>query len=316
MVLALAVAAQAVAAAPLDLDARRVALNPDEPTQTTVGALEFVGGLELWSDEADFGGLSGLEIGADGARMLAVGDHGHWVAARLIDAADGALVGVADATIHPILDDTGRPVADAWRDAEEVARLADGRLAVSFERRHRIWLYPAGNPAHGRGRALGVASVLAQAPYNGGVEALTALADGRLLAVTEKASAGDGRVQAWLIAPDGGRAEALAYAVSDGFAPTALARLADGDVLALERRYSKATGAAARLMRIDAASIVPGAVLEGRELARIEAPLNVDNFEGLAVRRGAGGETFVYLLSDDNFNSSQRTLLMQFRLSE
>ncbi len=316
MALALAVAAQVAAAGPLDIATRRVVLDPEDPARTAVGALEFVGGLELRSDNADFGGLSGLEISPDGARLLAVTDRGHWIAARLIHDASAVLVGVADATIDPILDDAGRPVAASWRDAEEVARLAGGRLAVSFERHHRIWLYPAENPAYGRGRALGVASVLAQAPYNGGVEAMAALADGRLLAVTERALAGDGRVHAWLIAPDGGRAEALTYAVSDGFSPTSLARLADGDVLALERRYSKATGASVRLMCIDAASIVPGATLEGRELARIEAPLNVDNFEGLAVRRGAGGETFVYLLSDDNFSPLQRTLLMQFRLRQ
>ena len=37
--------------------------------------------------------------------------------------------------------------------------------------------------------------------------------------------------------------------------------------------------------------------------------------EGLAVHRGAGGETIVSMISDDNFNHLlQRTLFLQFTL--
>ena len=61
---------------------------------------------------------------------------------------------------------------------------------------------------------------------------------------------------------------------------------------------------------------MPGAVLEGRELARLHLPLNIDNMEGLALRQGGAGETLVYLISDDNFNPLQRTLLMLFALRE
>jgi hypothetical protein len=39
--------------------------------------------------------------------------------------------------------------------------------------------------------------------------------------------------------------------------------------------------------------------------------------EGIAVHRGAGGETVVTLISDDNFNRLlQRTILLQFVLHE
>ena len=56
--------------------------------------------------------------------------------------------------------------------------------------------------------------------------------------------------------------------------------------------------------------------LSGRELGRLEAPLTVDNFAGLAVRRDALGRTLIYLVSDDNFKPYQRTVVMQFRLAE
>jgi hypothetical protein len=41
---------------------------------------------------------------------------------------------------------------------------------------------------------------------------------------------------------------------------------------------------------------------------------NIDNMEGIATRRGQHGETFVYLLADDNYNPVERTLLLMFEL--
>ena len=44
----------------------------------------------------------------------------------------------------------------------------------------------------------------------------------------------------------------------------------------------------------------------------LEGPLTRDNFEGLALVRNAQGGARLYLLSDDNFSGSQRTLLLAF----
>ena len=60
----------------------------------------------------------------------------------------------------------------------------------------------------------------------------------------------------------------------------------------------------------------PGARLEAENLAEIRFPLNVDNFEGIETRRGPGGETLIYVISDDNYNPLQRTLLMMFEVME
>ena len=103
----------------------------------------------------------------------------------------------------------------------------------------------------------------------------------------------------------------LTFVTVDGFAATDAAGLPDGDVLVLERRFPPV---GARLRRIDAAALAPGARLEGRELARLEGSDTVDNMEGLAVRQGPGGATLIYLLSDDNYSPLQRTLLMMFEI--
>ena len=52
-----------------------------------------------------------------------------------------------------------------------------------------------------------------------------------------------------------------------------------------------------------------------QELAQLVPPLSVDNFEGLAVHPDPAGGWLIYLLSDDNFNPLQRTLLLQFHLA-
>ena len=54
----------------------------------------------------------------------------------------------------------------------------------------------------------------------------------------------------------------------------------------------------------------------GEVLLEANDSLNIDNMEGIAVHRGASGETVLTLISDDNFSALQRTLLMQFALPD
>jgi hypothetical protein len=68
-------------------------------------------------------------------------------------------------------------------------------------------------------------------------------------------------------------------------------------------------------MMVDVKIVKPGAKLSGRELLKIEYPLVVEYFEGLAVQETAEG-TMIYLVSDDNYNPFQETLLLQFLLSD
>ena len=51
-----------------------------------------------------------------------------------------------------------------------------------------------------------------------------------------------------------------------------------------------------------------------REIARMDMarPMTIDNLEGLDAVAGVDGSVRFYLISDDNFQSSQRTLLMAF----
>jgi len=300
------------AAEPITVRGRPIVLDSEEPGRTRVGELEFVAGFSLHSGDRRFGGLSGLTLGRDGRSLIAVSDHGWWLTARLRQEADGSLAGLEAAALDPLRRADGKPVriADGEHDAEAVERLADGSLVVSFERRHRLWRYASPGVAAAPYVAF---AELARLPRNGGIEAIAPLADGRLLLLAEESNDAAGDHRGWLW--QDGRATALSYAAVGAFKPTDMAPLPDGDVLVLERRFSPIGGAGARLVRIERDAVRPGARLDGREVARLEWPVVTENFEALAVASAPGGGSFVYLLSDDNFNPLQNTLLLQFRLA-
>jgi hypothetical protein len=297
------------------LSASRVHLNPENPKAETIGRLVWRGGIEITSDDSRIGGLSGLLVSDDGTELIAVSDFGRWLSARLVYDDRGHLRGLARAEHGRLHGPDGERLrGKTWKDAESLARLADGSILVSFEREHRIWRYPAaGNALAGRPEAWEMPAGLPGAPGNGGLEALVALVDGSLLALTEEQTYGAG-VAAYLWR-EGGWSR-LGYVHGTGFRPTGAARLPDGDILVVERQNLLLAGPSVRLVRLAAADIRPGARLEGREIARWGLPLTVDNFEAVATRRGPGGETLIYLLSDDNFHPLQRTLLVMFALKD
>ncbi len=110
----------------------------------------------------------------------------------------------------------------------------------------------------------------------------------------------------------GGDWRRLRYRRTGRFVPTGAATMANGDVLVLERRFTWIGGLASRIVRLRGDRIRAGAALVGTEVATIDPPLTVENYEGIAVRPLSRGGAYVYLVSDDNFHSIQRTLLLMF----
>jgi len=292
------------------LRATPVPLDPRDPSHITVGELRYLAGFGLRGDAADWGGLSGLWLAPDGSGLLAVSDLGWWLRARLRHDAADRLIAVEAAELTPLLDEAGRPLAGkALHDAEELARDADGSLLVAFERTHRLRRYR--DPA-AAAEPVETPAAMAALAGNAGIEAMAVLGDGRWVLLSEGAADAADDIRGWL-RDDSGWTE-IALARTDGFEATGLALLPDGDLLLLERRYTNLSGPAARLSVLPQSAIRPGARLTGREIAVLRLPLSVDNFEAVAARRATDGGTLVYLLSDDNRNALQRTLLLQFRL--
>jgi hypothetical protein len=211
-------------------------------------------------------------------------------------------------------------VRNPSHDAEALARAPDGSFIVSFEQVHRIWRYP---PPPLTFRSLPVPvpvpAEVARAPRNGGLEGLTILPDGRLLALTEEFQNPDRSLKGWLI--EGERFFEVSPSLpmrcrqSEGYQVTDCAALSNGDVIVLERRYVPLGILSARLTLVGGQNIQSGAKLMGEELLRLEYPLNVDNLEGVTVQEDPSNGTIIYIVSDDNYHPLQRTLLLQFRLN-
>ena len=87
-------------------------------------------------------------------------------------------------------------------------------------------------------------------------------------------------------------------------------------MLLLERRYSPAWGIAMRLRRIQGDTVKVGARLDGETLLDAGMTNQIDNMEGLAVSLDGDGRTILTLVSDDNYSILQRTLILQFALSD
>ena len=295
------------AAEPIVVSATPAQLDREDPSVTRLGPLRYVGGFALNARDRRFGGLSGLVVEAD--RLTAVTDRGFWYRARLVVNNDGRFTGIDGSELAPILSSKGEPlkIERGEHDAEAITKW-NGTYAVAFERFHRIGLYDPAARDLGRPDYIRDIPGLAKSPANGGIEALAGLDDGRLLALTED-YAPSGDLVGWLIDQD--QRDPVAYPKTN-WKPTDAAYHPTIGLLVLERRFSALIGFTARVRLIEKSAIVPGRSIGGDIIARFAGSTISDNFEGIAVSERPDGRLFVWLISDDNFNFLQQTLLLGF----
>ncbi len=321
-VLALALLGTSAPAREIVIRTEPLLLNDNDPAQTQLGSLTYLGGLVLDSDEWRFGGISGLAVSPDGGQLLALTDRASWLAFRPV-LKDGKLAGVTDSEVRYVRNEGGGKWGEGDQDSEAVALSPDGHALVAFERNHRIVQFNQPDPDDPSSIMMQNAAPgpdipeLGTAPHNAGLESLVFLDAERILGMTEGARQNDNddAVRGWIIDENG--PYPVSYETRDGYVPTDMALLPDGDVIAVERYFNLLTGVRARICIIERESIAPGATLICNQIAELRRPISVDNMEGIAAYQNARGETTIYLASDDNFSSwRQRTLLMMFRLED
>jgi hypothetical protein len=257
-------------------------------------------------------------VSPDGKDFLAITDSSHWLTGELVYRGR-KLSGAKGISIAPILDTNGKPLIGKGGDAEGLTGSLDGEVFISFEGNHRIWRYDFGRQGlKAKAVNVPVPAELAEAPSNGGLEALTLLPDGRLLAVTESFHDDNGDIRGWLIGgKSGSNGEAMAVKRRAPFDLTDIRILPDGDILTLERRFNRTGGIGFEMRRMKGSSLKAGAVLDGEVLADAGMNFIIDNMEGMSIRKDDAGKTLVYLASDDNFNPPlQQNLLMLFELRD
>jgi hypothetical protein len=273
-------------------------LNPRDATQDRVGDFTYAGGLNLTSRQTSrLHGLSDIDVQPDGA-LVAVSDEGDLVHARVAPDPRGRLAGLSEARISALTGLNGKSLRGKDnRDSEGLALLADGDLLISFERRDRIWLYPKdGRPPRA------VPSPNVAFPFNEGMEALAPdpqRGPGAYFTGAETTG------RTWSCTLTSPCVEGPRVPLDVGFGLVAARRLPNGMTAWLLRSFNIMSRSVIDLRITDAY----GQRIDQMELRR---PLTVDNFEGLAAVSQPGGMIRFYLISDDNFSRSQRTLLMAF----
>lgn len=298
-------ASQQIAMLPLPLHAA-------DAKRDRVGPLRFLGAWELRSDNSDFGGISALVALKDG-RFVGVSDAGALIGFGLTNDTriDRPFIAALPGAF-------GDKVTYKDRDSEGIAYdPASGRIWVSYEHSHSIRRFP---PSLARVDGLVRPKAMREWPSNKGTEALVRLADGRFLAFAEggaEVGAEDGVYPAIAFSGDpvepGTTSFAFRYRPAEDYRITDGTMLPDGRLLLLERRIGFPQGFTAKLLLLDPASIRRDVTVSGDVIATLEPPLLVDNMEGIAIT-DEGGRTIIWLVSDNNFNAIQRTLLMKFAL--
>lgn len=290
---------------------RQLILDPEDPARRDFGQLRYKGGLVWHVARPDFGGLSALHIGDDG-KFTALTDKAHWLRATMIEAADGTLRDIRFEAMGRLKDAKGVQLERPFMDSEALALAPDGSWRVSFEAEHRVMVYPTLS-APGTTLDLPIAEEM---DGNSGLESMAFAPDGRLILLAEDSLTGRGAFPGWIISEDSEVAR-FGVARSGGFYPTDLAFDPTGRwAYLLERRFSWLGGIGVRLRRFPTSDIAADATISGETLLEAGTDLAFDNMEGLAIRDDAAGNTIIYMISDDNFNPIQRTILLKFQLDD
>ncbi len=288
-----------------------------------VDGLVWRGGVQMQSDAAEFGGLSGVAFTGPDQKLAFVSDRGWFISGQLLYDEIGRPLELIGVEVSAIKNSGGADLPRAYaRDAEAITPIVrDGTVAavrVSFENLTRVADFDVvdGRP-QGPAREVPIPDWLSHLRTNASLEATCIAPDaspvaGSTMLITEGDETPDGNLAAYMR----GSRDRGGFAIvrAEGVNPSDCAFLPNGDMLLLERGVGL-LGFVMQVRRIAAADIRPGAAIAGEVILTASGGA-IDNMEAIAVHQAPDGETRITLVSDNNFNDWERTLLLEFGLPE
>ncbi|HVY87719.1 MAG TPA: esterase-like activity of phytase family protein [Hyphomonadaceae bacterium] len=326
----------------ISLKADPVPLQGLNPSRKTIGQLTYVAGYHLTSTDDRFGGLSDIRVMDDGS-LLTVSDVGRFV---WLDMAKDGVTPIG-ARISQLHDARGGDLTKKGEADSEGLAVNDGVALVSFERDHRVLAYDLarcgasarGAPivfgGYGRPIPQAFADAKITVDENSSLEALGVTPDWYMFSGIETKVGDESPMSArpieappqydlrlgegapvfvgldLLVSKDGSKVRT--FDLHRSFNPLS------GNAIAINEtdfeRYLDQSNLPARVVSdIDERSHYRYRKTGARRLADFNFLVTIDNFEGIAAKPMPDGRIRLYVISDDNFSSTQRTLLMIFDL--
>ncbi|MEM6913099.1 MAG: esterase-like activity of phytase family protein [Pseudomonadota bacterium] len=304
-----------IAAVAAESTVMATALPLPGPEATGLGCLTMTSSHSL-SGGRGFGGFSGMVLDAGTGDLLLLADNGRIQELNVTLNKSGEVTGINGGASLSILDQNGRRLAKRNGDTEAIAPWEDGYL-VTRERVHdALLIEPQDGNFIMRETIVDLSGGQALS-NNGGYEAATALDDGQALFISE-GTLRSGEAMMMLFDGENLLDRGL-YRPADGFAVTDIIADETSDRLfGVERAFSASLGPRTRLTvaPLDSAIDDNAVTLVPAELGQLTLAEGTDNMEGLAFYRSSDGGENLMIVSDDNFNPIQRTVLMTFRLGD
>ena len=217
---------------------------------------------------------------------------------------------LSSGTKRPLRGRSTRPLIGHYGDSEGFTfqHNTEEKVLISFERAHRVVEYD-----------LSMDQLLPQMdydaltirelPYNKSYETVRTLSKDEILAFPEGYEVKQGILKGYLYnITDNSNAD-IAIEKFDSHYMTDIGRLHNGDFITLERRFSLLTGVSTIMRHIKHQDLVSGNPATGEVVFHMTSAEGADNFEGISVLH-EGNKNNIYVISDDNFTSLQKTILL------
>ncbi|MCF7698760.1 esterase-like activity of phytase family protein [Loktanella sp. M215] len=268
--------------------------------ETAAPGVTEVGRFVWTNPDPDFGGLSGIDLSADGLTYVAVSDRGT-VWQGTIDRTGPAVSGM-DVTTKSRLHDAANNRLNG--DSEGIALAPDGTIYISFEGPARVAAYTTPD---GPGTDLPRPRDFNGMERNGSLEALAIGPDGALYTMPERSGQAARPFPVYRFLND---VWSVPFSITrpDAFVPVGADIGPDGLFYLLERDFT-GIGFRSRVRRFD--------MTGGQAETLFQTSTNTyDNLEGLSVWRDATGAIRLTMVSDDNFKFFQQTQIVEYRVTD
>jgi len=272
------------------------------PTEKII--LQQTSKFVLRDNPPEFAGLSGLVISNNGDKFVTISDKSDYFEGMIQRDTSGSISSIQITLSGHLKDSKGIPLNGRNLDSESIVKTPSA-FYISFESNNRIMkhkhLYSPGEflPKHEDFKNLLV---------NKGIEALAIDKDGKLFAIPEKPPRNYQNYPIYILRD--GKWEVFSFFPAKGnFQVSDAAFMTDNSLILLERSYNWSVGFITRLRRLE---LSHEKILKPQDL--LEKTSGASNYEGLSIWNNAAGETYLTLISDNNFLPLLTTEILEYKV--